>query len=94
MRFARIVPALTLAARVTAQSTFEPQDFNVTAALENIGVDVATLPEPEEANYETPTRAKRSLEGLCSLAVSRTEQSCMCKTVNATNANHQLSVPR
>ena len=69
MRFARIVPVVTLAARVTAQATFEPQDFNVTAALEDIGVDVSTLPEPEP-EHETPGRRKRFSGTPCSLAVS------------------------
>jgi hypothetical protein len=48
MRFAYVVPLATLAPCVAAQAgVFEPQDFNVTAALEKIGVNVSTLPEPE-----------------------------------------------
>jgi len=43
--FARlVVPLGALAAQVTPQ-VFEPLDFNVAAALENLGVDVSELPE-------------------------------------------------
>jgi hypothetical protein len=68
--FARlVVPLAALAARVIAQtSTFEPLDFNVTAALENLGVDVSALPEPDNS-----TIAERSLFQPCTLAVSRPE---------------------
>jgi hypothetical protein len=68
--FARlVVPLAALAAHVSAQtSTFEPVDFNVTAALEKLGVDVSVLPEPEKS-----TIAERSLLQPCALAVSRSE---------------------
>jgi len=72
--FARlVVPLAALAARVTAQGTavFEPLDFNVTAALENLGVDVLALPEPENS-----TIAERSLFQPCALAVSPVCVSC------------------
>jgi hypothetical protein len=59
--FARLVlPLAAFAVRVTAQA-FEPQDFNVTAALENLGVDVSELPDS--------SLAARSLQP-CALAVS------------------------
>jgi len=63
MRCARLASVAALAAGVTAQtssSTFEPQDFNATAALEQIGVDVSSLPELN----------KRSNTATCTLAVS------------------------
>ncbi|KAF2704599.1 FAD-binding domain-containing protein [Pleomassaria siparia CBS 279.74] len=68
MRVAPITPVITLAlaAGVITQASgaaFEPQDFNVTAALENIGVDVSALPEPKESDL-----SKRSLLAPCSLA--------------------------
>lgn len=50
MRIGSLVPLGALVAGATAQSSgevFEPQDFNVTAALEKLGVDVSGLPEPE-----------------------------------------------
>jgi len=59
--FARlVVPLGALAAQVTPQ-VFEPLDFNVAAALENLGVDVSELPEA--------SLAARSLQS-CAAAVS------------------------
>ena len=72
MRFARVVPVAVaaFAAGVAAQATsaIEPQDFNVTAALESLGVDVEALPE---APADTPSAQRRALTP-CSLAVSPT----------------------
>jgi len=64
MRFTYTFPVATLAVCAVSLGTgmFEPQDFNVTAALENIGVDVSTLPE------HVSGLIKRSLAP-CSLAV-------------------------
>ena len=70
MRIARVVSLTTLAAVAHSQigsGTFEPQDFNVTAALEDLGVAVEALPEPGNA---TASLAERSLFAPCSLAVS------------------------
>ena len=70
MRIARVVSLTTLAAVAHSQigsGTFEPQDFNVTAALEDLGVAVEALPEPGNA---TASLAERSLFAQCSLAVS------------------------
>ncbi|KAF2114827.1 FAD binding domain-containing protein [Lophiotrema nucula] len=68
MRFARVVPVAVaaFAASVAGQATspIEPQDFNVTAALENIGVDVEALPDPPA---ETSAVQRRTLTP-CSLA--------------------------
>lgn len=70
MRVARIGLAAVLAARVTAQGNgtiFEPQNFNVTAALQDIGVNISTLPDSEPETYDF---SKRSLFAPCLLAVS------------------------
>ena len=72
MRTACFVSWVALAALVIGQAgntilTFEPQDFNVSAALESLGVDVSTLPDPESTS---PTLNERSLFASCSLAVS------------------------
>lgn len=73
--FARlVVPLAAFAACVTAQTgagAFEPVNFNVTAALEELGVDVAVLPE-----YKSSTITGRSLFQPCSLAVSSSEVLC------------------
>jgi hypothetical protein len=62
--FARLVlPLAAFAARVTAQ-VFEPQDFNVTAALVKLGVDVSELPMSPDSSLTA-----RSLQP-CALAVS------------------------
>ncbi|KAH6632927.1 FAD binding domain-containing protein [Boeremia exigua] len=68
MRIADILSLAILAVRATAQAggnSFEPQDFNVTAALEDLGVPVATLPKP--AN-ETSAPKRRSSSLSCSFA--------------------------
>ncbi|KAI4954752.1 hypothetical protein J4E86_006062 [Alternaria arbusti] len=52
MKVTCLVSIAALAAGVGAQASdaaFEPQDFNITAALENLGVDVSVLPEPANA---------------------------------------------
>ncbi|KAF2004707.1 FAD-binding domain-containing protein [Amniculicola lignicola CBS 123094] len=71
MRVACIVPVAVLAAGIKAQATggavFEPQGFNVTAALESLGVDVSALPEVEP---ETPGLSGRSSYAPCPLACS------------------------
>lgn len=52
----------------TASDSFEAQDFNVTVALENLGVDVGTWPKsPSETTSPT---GRRSSFAPCSLAVS------------------------
>ncbi|KAF2131847.1 FAD binding domain-containing protein [Dothidotthia symphoricarpi CBS 119687] len=64
MRVAHIISVPALAASVAAQASgtiFEPQDFNVTAALEDIGVDVSILPE-------APALSKKSSFTPCSFA--------------------------
>lgn len=66
MKVTCFVPIAALAAGVGAQASgavFEPQDFNITAALENLGVDVSALPEP--AN----TLNARASDAQCSHAV-------------------------
>ena len=71
MRIGRIVSLTSLAAGTTAQAGvdgFEPLNFNVTAALEDLGVPVETLPEP---SFNSSRIAQRSLIAPCSLAVSR-----------------------
>ncbi|XP_014557126.1 hypothetical protein COCVIDRAFT_15519 [Bipolaris victoriae FI3] len=50
MRVRSLLPLGAFAARATAQDSntiFEPQDFNVTAALEKLGVDVSEIPESD-----------------------------------------------
>jgi len=82
MRCARLVPLAALAAHSSARAidAFEPQDFNVAAALEKIGVDVATLPDPSP---ETSGVTLRSFTP-CSLAVRLVPtvawmtQGCIC----------------
>jgi len=52
MKVTCLVSIAALAAGVGAQASgaaFEPQDFNITAALENLGVDVSALPKPANA---------------------------------------------
>ena len=70
MKFARIIPLAALATGTTTQvigESFEPDDFNVTAALQGLGVAVETLPQPPP----TTTRSeKRSSFASCPLAVS------------------------
>ncbi|KAJ4985186.1 hypothetical protein SVAN01_09322 [Stagonosporopsis vannaccii] len=68
MRITRAISLVTLAAAATAQADgdgFEPQDFNVTEALADLGVPVEELPE---APSETSTLDTRSLFAPCSLA--------------------------
>jgi hypothetical protein len=67
MKVTCLVPIGVLAAGAAAQassSIFEPQDFNVTAALENLGVDVGALPVPASRLNARYSSAQ------CSLAVS------------------------
>jgi hypothetical protein len=79
-----VVPLITaLAARVAAQS-FEPSEFNVTAALQNLGVDVSELP--------TPSLAERSLSLPCALAVST--ELLFLRLCEVLNADHRCSVLR
>jgi hypothetical protein len=68
MRVVRLTSIGALAAGVTAQSgsVFEPQDFNITAALEKLGVVVSILPEPASL------LDARSSDAQCSHAVSAT----------------------
>jgi hypothetical protein len=66
-----VVPLACLAAYVAARDgagAFEPENFNVTKALEGLGVDVEVLPKPERS-----TIAGRSSFRPCSLAVSTRE---------------------
>jgi hypothetical protein len=64
MRVAHLVSLAALAVGVAAQATFEPEDFDPTVALENLGVDVSILPGPE-SNF-----GARSYFATCALAVS------------------------
>ena len=71
MRAACIVPWVALAAHVIAQAgnslpDFEPHGFNVTSALEDLGVNVSTIPDPQSSS---PILNGRSLAAKCSLAV-------------------------
>ncbi|KAJ8119076.1 hypothetical protein OPT61_g74 [Boeremia exigua] len=73
MRIVRTILLVTLVASVTAQGAggdFEPQDFNITAALEKLGVPVGTLPKPA---LESGAHKHRSLELSCSLACTSLE---------------------
>lgn len=48
MKFARIIPLAVLATVTTTEAigkSFESDDFNVTAALQSLGVAVETLPQ-------------------------------------------------
>ncbi len=70
MKTIRIVSLVSLAVGITAQaagSSFEPPDFNVTAALAELGVPVETLPNPAPASADFNGR---SLPAQCLLAVS------------------------
>jgi hypothetical protein len=62
----------------------------VTAALEDIGIDVTTLPEPEP-EHETPSLDGRPLRTPCSLAVSQTYHTRWLLR-NIAGADDQLSV--
>lgn len=67
MRVRSLLPLGAFAARATAQDSntiFEPQDFNVTAALEKLGVDVSKIPESDSI------LTSRSSAAQCSHAVS------------------------
>lgn len=55
--------ALAAGAAVQAQSFSEPADFNVTAALVDLGVDVSALPELDSLSQWSSTAG-------CSIAVS------------------------
>jgi hypothetical protein len=70
MRVAFVVTGATLVVCATTQASgdiFEPQDFNVTVALEDIGIAVSMLPEPK---FDNRTVTGRYLVTPCSLAVS------------------------
>ncbi|KNG44766.1 fad binding domain-containing protein [Stemphylium lycopersici] len=57
MKVTTLVPLGALAAGATAQSNssvFEPQDFNVTSALEKLGIDVSALPAPDAQSRSAP----------------------------------------
>jgi hypothetical protein len=68
MKITCLVPIGVLAVGVGAQASdvFEPSDFNITAALESLGVDVSALPEPANTINARVSSAK------CSHAVSLT----------------------
>jgi hypothetical protein len=68
----------------TGSSAFEPQNFNISAALEKLGVEVSTLPEPAD------TLHPRSSDAQCSDAVSATVSQRFC---NMARANIGFSVP-
>jgi hypothetical protein len=68
MRLTHLVPLAALATSATAQASsavFEPHDFDPTAALQDLGVNVSTLPEPNNS-----TLTARSPFSPCALAVS------------------------
>jgi hypothetical protein len=70
MKFARIIPLAALASGTTTKAideSFEPDDFNVTAALHNLGVVVETLPQPPPV---APRSDKKITFASCPLAVS------------------------
>ncbi|CAN9164842.1 unnamed protein product [Alternaria alternata] len=63
MRAACAISIGVLATGVAAQtggSVFEPQNFNISAALENFGVDVSTLPEPADTLHPRSSGAQCS----------------------------------
>jgi hypothetical protein len=87
MRAACAISIGVLATGVAAQigsSVFEPQNFNISAALKTFGVDVSTLPEPAD------TLHSRSSDAQCSHAVSLTVAQRSC---NMARANIGFSVP-
>lgn len=57
----------------TTTSTFEAHDFNVSAALEKLGVDISRLPEPE-AGFIVREEGAR-----CEYAVSTLAQPCAAR---------------
>jgi hypothetical protein len=70
MKLARIIPLAALATGATTQAigeNFEPDDFNVTAALQSLGVAIETLPQPPPVVTRSE---KRSSFASCPLAVS------------------------
>lgn len=80
MRAACAISIGVLATDVAAQTggnVFEPQNFNISAALENLGVDVPTLPKPAD------TLHPRSSDAQCSHAVSVTIAQRSCNMVRA-----------
>lgn len=84
MRAACAISIGVLATGVAAQtggSVFEPQNFNISAALENFGVDVSTLPEPAD------TLHPRSSGAQCSHAVSVTVAQRSCNIAELTLAS-------
>jgi hypothetical protein len=72
MKLASLISLSIIAAGVSALvEVIEPQDFDVEAALENIGIDLSTLPQSEA---ESSTLNTRSSTASCSLAVSTVDQ--------------------
>lgn len=70
MKLVRTIQLAALATGATAQINpegFEAEDFNVTAALQSLGVAVETLPKPPA---EATLSERSSLFASCSLAVS------------------------
>jgi hypothetical protein len=63
MRVSFLLPSGTLVASALAQGTFEPTDFNVTQALLDKGVNVASIPQLKGL-------VERSSSNECSIAVS------------------------
>jgi hypothetical protein len=90
--FARFfVPLACLAACITAQNgaaAFESEKFNVTKALEELGVDVKVLPKTEGS-----TIAGRSALKPCALAVSTIDvllMMLMLTTISVCFPNHTV----
>lgn len=67
MRLTSIVSGLSAIGGVVAATTLESDNFNVTSALENLGVDVTKIP----ALASLPDIQARSTENACSIAVSQ-----------------------
>ena len=89
MKVARAVASAAIAAGVTAQiggDSFESPNFNVTTALQRLGVAVEMLPTPVP---ETSVLGKQSLFAPCSLAASC---SSLYKTYRVTGADDGCSV--
>jgi hypothetical protein len=74
MRFTHTFSLAALTAGVIAQAIFEPQDFDPAAALQDLGVNVSVLPEPNNS-----TLTARSPFSPCALAVGLDHRAVLFK---------------
>lgn len=85
--FSAVALALGLVALVSAQDTFfEPTEFNATAALIDLGVDVTALPGLDALSTRSSTSS-------CSIAVSTSYLATKSLKVDLDSNNISLNCP-